>query len=77
MHRDNPAIGTSLSIYRRHHKPLGLTLAESARDWRDLLDEDPTMQLTANWGNIARTVSPDQIAEFRMWLNTQAAGDPR
>lgn len=67
----NPAIAASQEIWREHHEQAGITLAESARDWRDLLDEDPTMQLTVNWGDLARAVNADQIAEFREWLNEQ------
>lgn len=68
---DNPAIAASQEIWREHHEQAGITLAESARDWRGLLDEDPTMQLTVNWGDLARAVTEEQIAEFREWLNEQ------
>lgn len=69
----NPIIDAHMAIYEAHHEPAGISLAESKSDWRDLLDEDPGMQLAFNWGDLARAVNTDQIANVNGDWNVKYA----
>ena len=61
-------IDEHLAIWREFHEPSGITLAESKRDWLDLLNDDPQMLVSTNWGECANAHDAQEIAAFREWL---------
>lgn len=60
-------IAGHLTIWREHHRPEGITLAESKADWLYLLEGDPLMVDGSNWGDFTGA-APEAVAEFRSWL---------
>lgn len=55
------------TIWRKHHKPEGITLAESKADWLYLLELDPLMADASNWSEFTGA-PPEAVAVFKEWL---------
>lgn len=42
-------IESHIEIWEKYHKPIGITLAESKKDWLTMYDEDPEMLSEVNF----------------------------
>lgn len=67
----NKLIEESRSIWREFHGSFGITLRESKDDWLELLREDPEMTNPFNWGPDFCGETPEVIAEFKEWMESE------
>lgn len=64
----NPVLLALRSIYIDDHVPFRIKLSDLAADWLDLLDRDPAMIDSSNWGDLANVVRFTQIDHARKVL---------
>lgn len=69
----NPILLALRSIYVEYHVPFHIKLSDLAADWLDLLDRDPAMLDSSNWGDLTNVASFAQIDHARRVLTRMAS----